>query len=60
MALLIKTISLATKWEIAKLERDKILMLKLTKLLWELQVPTEHIKSLFQDDLNKESFEKNI
>ena len=39
-----------------KEERDCILMMELEKILWECLIPSEFIKSLFQEELNMESF----
>ena len=39
-----------------KEERDLTLMMELKRILWEVNVPSEYIKSLFQEELNSESF----
>ena len=39
-----------------KKERNCILMMELKKILWECLIPSEFIKSLFQEKLNIESF----
>ena len=39
-----------------KEERVDILMMELRKILWECLIPCEFIKSLFQEELNMESF----
>ena len=40
----------------SKEERDLTLMMELKRILWEVHVPSEYIKSLFQEELNLESF----
>ena len=39
-----------------KEERDLTLMIELKRILWEVNVPSKYIKSLFQEELNSESF----
>ena len=39
-----------------KEERDSTLMMELKRILLEVNVPSEYIKSLFQEELNSESF----
>ena len=39
-----------------KEERDLILMMELKKILWEVNIPSEYLKSLFQEELNLETF----
>jgi len=40
----------------SKEERDLTLMMELKGILWEVNVPSEYIKSLLQEELNSESF----
>jgi hypothetical protein len=40
----------------SKEERDLKLMMELKRILWEVNVPSEFIKSLLQEELNSESF----
>ena len=39
-----------------KEERDLTLMMELQRILWEVNIPSELIKSLLQEKLNSESF----
>ena len=41
---------------LSKEERDLTLMMELKKILWEVNIPSEFIKSLLQEKLNSESF----
>ena len=40
----------------SKEERDLTLMMELKRILWEVNTPSEYIKSLLQEKLNSESF----
>ena len=40
----------------SKEETDLTLMMELKRILWEVNVPSEYIKSLFQEELNSDSF----
>ena len=40
----------------SKEERDLTLMMELKRILWEVNVPSEYIKSLCQQELNSDSF----
>ena len=40
----------------SKEERDLPLTMELKRILWEVNVPSEYIKSLFQEELNSNSF----
>ena len=40
----------------SKEERDLTLMMEPKRILWEVNVPSEYIKSLFQEELNSDSF----
>ena len=40
----------------SKEERDLTLMMELKRILWEVNIPPEYIKSLLQEKLNSESF----
>ena len=40
----------------SKEERDLKLMMEMKRILWEVNVPSEYIKSLLQEELNSKSF----
>ena len=48
--------TLSSFTSMSKEERDLTLMMELKRILWEVNVPSEYIKSLLQEKLNSESF----